>query len=334
MLLRLTCFLLCCSPLLAATAPAELPVDPNEALVREFLKAKATFEPYIFTGETFPPMRIDPEPAVKAFLRAYQTKITFYDNRLKPVTAPRKPGPYAAVIEILPAHGRTTHRLISLYRLAEPDSSYEIFDGTRLSELSRITGISHRELVRQSRLITNTFNGRRWDEVTRDPRAARLLAGLCLTPHGREPVRKNQDAFAMERQWWVDLKRRITGADKLFAKKLSAPDRVSGKPARVVHEGTLAEAGMKPDAAEKIDAALQTWAADTDQAFAVCIVRPGVFVLQKAYGLRDGAQMTLTKKSWMASVTKTMSACQMMMLVDRGLAALDDPIKKSLPPLR
>ncbi len=91
---------------------------------------------------------------------------------------------------------------------------------------------------------------------------------------------------------------------------------------------------MKPDAAEKIDAALQSWAADTDEAFAVCIVRRGVIVLHKAYGTRDGHPMTLTNKSWMASVTKTMSATLIMMLVDRGLVDLDTPVEKYLPQLR
>lgn len=98
--------------------------------------------------------------------------------------------------------------------------------------------------------------------------------------------------------------------------------------------GTLAEAGMKPDAAEKIDAALREWAADTDQAFAVCGVRHGVIVLHRAYGTREGKPMTVDMKSWMASVTKTMSASLMMMLVDQGILDLDDPVEKYVPALR
>jgi CubicO group peptidase (beta-lactamase class C family) len=319
---------------LLAAPPAEPGIDAREIPVRDFLKAKAIFESFIFYGDRFPSLRLDPAQAVKGFLGDYQLKTTFYDSKLKAVTAPKKAGAYAAVIEIAPARGRSTHRLVTLYRLAEPVSAYEVFDESKLSDLSRITGISSRQLLRQSNLVTNTFKARLWDEITRDPRAARLLAGLSLSPHGHQPVRRNQDAFAMERQWWLDLKRRVTGAEKLFAKKVAAPDRISGKPAQMVHEGTLAEAGMKPDAADKIDATLQAWAADSDEAFAVCIVRHGVIVLHKAYGTRDGQPMTVTNKSWMASVTKTMSACQMMMLIDRGLVGLDDPIEKFLPQLR
>ena len=61
----------------------------------------------------------------------------------------------------------------------------------------------------------------------------------------------------------------------------------------MVREGTAEEAGVMPDTAEKIDAALTKWAGDTDQAFAVCVVRNGVIVIHKAYGTRDGKPITV-----------------------------------------
>ena len=160
-----------------------------------------------------------------------------------------------------------------------------------------------------------------------------MLAGIALGSPDKTALRKNADAFARERQWWVELKRSLAKPNPA-GPPLLAPRPRSGPPALTVREGTLAEAGMKPDAAEKIDATLQAWAADTDQAFAVCIVRRGVIVLHQAYGTRDGRPMTLTDKSWMASVTKTMSATLMMMLVDRGLASLENPVTRFLPQLR
>src|SRR5262249_44989856 len=92
--------------------------------------------------------------------------------------------------------------------------------------------------------------------------------------------------------------------------------------------------GILPGTAENIDAALRAFEKDTDEAFAVCIVRDGVIVLHRAYGTRDGKAMTLDTPSWMASVTKTMAAVLMLMLLDRGLVKLDDPVEKYLPPLR
>jgi len=50
--------------------------------------------------------------------------------------------------------------------------------------------------------------------------------------------------------------------------------------------------------------------------------------------MRDGKAMTVTDKSWMASITKLLSGTLMMMLVDKGLVALDDPVDKYLPVFR
>jgi CubicO group peptidase (beta-lactamase class C family) len=129
------------------------------------------------------------------------------------------------------------------------------------------------------------------------------------------------------------MKRRLYGWDKQFPRALVAPRPKAGRPAPEVREGTAKEAGMKADAADKIDKVLSDFAADTDEAFAVCIVRHGVIVLHKAYGMRDGKPMTVNTPSWMASITKTLSASLMVVLLDRGLVKLDDPVDKFLPPL-
>ncbi|MDB6030428.1 MAG: Beta-lactamase [Verrucomicrobiales bacterium] len=316
-----------------AAAPVE-PIDPKEVAIRDFLKVAPVFHPFVFDSTNFPAVSLVPDKAVRAFVGDYTVRTTFYDPKLNLVTVPKKPGPYAAVVEIQAKNGRTTRRLVTVYRLARPMAPSETFTESNFSQLAKASDLPSSEFGRQFGIVTNTVRGRGWSEVATDPRAARLLAGLSLSPHGGSPIRKNSDAFAMERQWWVDLKRRLDGTDQMFTQKVKAPRRLAGKPAPVVREGTLAEAGMKSDTATKIDAALQAWAADTDQAFAVCVVRHGVIVLHHAYGERDGHPMTLTNKSWMASVTKTMSACQMMVLVDQGLARLDDPIEKYLPALR
>jgi len=130
------------------------------------------------------------------------------------------------------------------------------------------------------------------------------------------------------------MKRRLYGMDKVYPDPFVCPRKLEGPPATVVHEGTLAEAGMKPDAAEKIDEVCKSWAADSDQAFGVCIVRHGVIVLHKAYGARGGKPLALATKSWMASVTKMLAASLLMQLVDQGLVGLDDPVEKYLPALR
>ena len=320
-------------PQILAAAEPPPPPDPAETPVRDFLKGRVEFPQFVFAGPQFPTATFVPADAAQQFPGPHRVVARFFDRDGKEVREAADPGPYAAVVELVPEKGRTTRRLVTLFREAKPADSAGKFDAEQPAPFANWSGLSPAVLKRQSELIAATCKNRSIAELARDPKVARLLAGLTLSPADSAPPRKNADAFAQERQWWVDLKRTLAGTPAP-ATPLLIPSPRSGPPAPVVREGTLAEAGMKPDTAEKIDAALQVYAADTDQAFAVCVVRRGVIVIHKAYGTRDGRPMTLTDKSWMASVTKTMSATLMMMLVDRGLASLDDPITKFLPQFR
>jgi len=136
------------------------------------------------------------------------------------------------------------------------------------------------------------------------------------------------------RRWWLGFKRVLYGWDKAYPKPFARPVKMEGEPARTIRPGTLAEAGMKSDAAARIDAELTEWSKDTDEAFAVCVVRHGVIVLHKAYGRRGGAPMTVDTGSWMASGGKMFTGLAAMMAVDQGLMELDDLVGKFLPPLR
>jgi CubicO group peptidase (beta-lactamase class C family) len=99
----------------------------------------------------------------------------------------------------------------------------------------------------------------------------------------------------------------------------------------VLRKGTCKEAGMKDGTDAKLDALLTEWAADSDQAFIACVARHGVIVLHKAYGKRDGKDMTDTTRSYMASLTKLIQGTCMMMLVDQGLVDLDARVEAYLP---
>jgi len=317
--------LLCASSLRAQT-PVPTNATPEEITLRNFLSSKPGFDPYLFDGTAFPKFVFQQPASAAAFLGECKTNITFFNAQRKRVSEASRPGMYGAVVELTPSSGHTIRRIFTLYRIKEDHLRTD-----SLHEIAQSFGIPYRHVFAQRELIQTTFTNRSGVELGRDARVARLLAGLSQSARSKVP-RKNEDAFAQERQWWVELKADLFHIPK--AQSLDAPRRLHSPAATVVRNGSLAEAGMKPDAAAKIDAALQGWAADSDQAFAVCIVRHGVIVLHKAYGLRNGSPMTLTTKSWMASVTKTMSATLMMMLVDRGLVDLDAPIERYLPELR
>ena len=197
-----------------------------------------------------------------------------------------------------------------------------------------VLGLDPAVVGRHAEVISKTLRDRPYAEWSADPATARLLAGLALAKPIQGPLHSYDDAFAAERQWWVDLKRKRIYADEKFAAVRFTGPSTLDKPAPVIRTGTEEQAGVVKGTADKLDAVLKQFAADTDHAFAVCLVRRGVIVLHKAYGSRDGKPMTVDTPSWMASVTKPMSATLMLELIDQKLVGLDDPVGKYLPALR
>ena len=334
--LRLAASLAIVVGMVAATCAAEPPAPDAEAVrVRAFVMEPLEFRPSVFDGKAFPPCEFGRPAEVEKLVGPYAIETSFFDRDNRPVDAPGDPGPYSAVIRVIPERGRAHRRVRTLYRLPSAIEPGRNFDRDDPKGAAEALGLDPGAVARQSKLVFDTFRKRAFVELAADPTVARLLAGLAATtPGDGPPVPRQLDAFVVDRQRIVDLKRKLDGLDKAFPDPVVAPTPFEGKPATVVREGTAEEAGFRPDAAEKIDAACRAFEAETDEAFTICVVRHGVIVIHKAYGTRGDGPMTVDTKSWMASVTKAMSATTMMMLIDRGIVGLDDPIDESLPELR
>ena len=318
LLLLIPFFALAMLPAGRADEPA---VDPKETLVRSISALKITFKTWIFEGNVPPTPEFEQPAEARKLLGNYTITTKYFDQELTPIQAATYPGLYAAVVTVSSPDAPTFQRYFTLYRAPGK------IDANARRELDIHAVI----IKRQSEIVASVLKNRTLPEFATDPQAAKLFAGLSLSSGEDTPIRKYDDVYANERRWWVLMKRKLAGMSVVPNKPFICPVVMEGKGARKVREGTLDESGMKADAVEKIDAVLTEWAADDDQAFAVCIVRHGVIVLHKAYGMRDGKPMTVTTKSWMASITKSMSATLMMELVDQKLVDLDDPIEKFLP---
>ena len=101
------------------------------------------------------------------------------------------------------------------------------------------------------------------------------------------------------------------------------PPRRRDAPATVLHEGSLAEAGMRPDAKTKIDDVCRAWAEDTGEPFVTLVARRGVIVTHEAFG-RDPSGQPITRdyRCWVASITKTVTALLFSQFVDQHLLGL------------
>lgn len=310
------------------------PIDPATTRAALLSRVEPAFSEYVFHGEGYPESHLRYADELADRFKVSTRKLTFHRPD---AGGPRKtrPGPFAAVVTINPRDLPSMRRFVTLFCIPKAVPADRTYDIGKPGDFARDMGVSEDAVKRNAALVEARFKGKSFEQFARDPMSARLLAGLFLSKPGKGPVHRYDDAYAIERQWWVDLKRNtLYAGDKVDSRPFHGPLPRKGDPASVVREGTEEEAGVKKGTAEKIDAVLQAFAKDTDHAFAVCIARKGVVVLHKAYGTRDGMPMTVDTTSWMASVTKTMSATLMLMLIDQGRVGLDDPVDRYLPPLR
>lgn len=318
------------------TAGHVLVPSPGEWRARLLMGLDVGFRPYVFAGNAFPKAEVQDRELAARLLGSYTVNATYYNAKYQQVTAADAPGRYGAVIEISPAQGRKLTRFRTLYRLPDGFNDFAWWFNPHRASFHFPDAMEIREDVAADqanaigRYVAKVAESACYDKMD----SAILLAGLRETQPTGKPVPVALDPWAMDRQWWIGLKRILYWPDKMIDVDFVSPRKAPHTHAPELTIGTEAQAGMKSGTAAAIDAVLRQWAADTDEAFAVAVARKGVVFYQGAFGMRDGAPMTMETKSWMASISKLMSSTLMWMLVDQGLVDLDAPVDTYLPALR
>jgi CubicO group peptidase (beta-lactamase class C family) len=305
-----------------------------KARMRAFIDAEFSFYDYCFKGTDFPSCDFKNSTYVEDMIGPYKIETTFYNAKGEPVKKANKPGRYGAVIEIHRQDGQINRRFRTLFKI--PEEMKENWWDTKVKasvNLPEGLGIDTEIMKAQSDVINNYL---RWRlaESLRDGTGTVLITGLYENSQSKNKDTMKVNPGWRERQWWVNFKRKFYGLDKIHKKSFVCPKPIKGKPAPIVRVGTLEEAGIKKETVEKIDKIFKEWARESKEPFGVCIVRHGVIAIHKAYGQYNEKPMTLNTKTWMASITKLMSATLMMEFVDQGLVGLDDRIDKHLPAFR
>jgi CubicO group peptidase (beta-lactamase class C family) len=326
---------------------------PDPAALREFAREALAFEPFCFTGDQFPTCAFQHPERVEKWIGPYKLKTTWYDGAGKIVTAPAKgPGRYAAVVEIA-TPDRTSKRFYTLFHLGGKHRDVRAL-GARLAFPHGGTGIEQELIDRQRDDVDDVVTRAVATAMSQQPEVAALLAGLHDLNQLQRLGKASPDEHASdrERQWWVDFKRRYYGYDKRYPDHFVCPRPLKGKPAPEVRKGTLAEAGMKADARDKIDAACAAWAKENGTGFSMCVVRRGIIVLDQGYGQTeyqgvtslDAAKflngspnhqpITAATSGVLASTTKFLNAILLLEMVDQGLMRLEDPVDQHVAALR
>ncbi len=321
------------APMATLTAP-----NADDLRVKFLLMAPIVFDPYVFKGSGFPQADFADPVTAQNCIGPYVVRTTYYDKNFQPVTTAQEPGRYGAVVEIVPENGQPIRRFRTLFKMppAYENVNFSYFNSDASVVLPPELGIDPAVIESQSGAIGHYVHRLFEDALISDFQGAALLAGLseAKPPMKGDAVRVAENAKAADRQWWVDFKRRMYATDKEFAAPFVCPKPIEGAPAPELRKGSAKAAGMKPGVVKQLDAVCKAWAEESKEPFAVCVARNGVVFFHDAYGTRDGQPMTVTTKSWMASISKLLGGTQMMMLVDQGLVDLDTPIDRYLPSFR
>lgn len=311
--------------------------DVADYRARTLMVAALRFDPPVFSSATFPPVEFENVLLAERLLGPYEIETTFYDAAYNIVDQPETPGRYGAVVTVTAENGDTLTRFRTLFRAPRTTGDFAWnfvpqppADGVIPPHLyandpfapqpdhPAVTPFIHEQLGRAIRSHHSS---------------AALLAALYEDAQSGE-IDDEHTARERDRQWWVGLKRQYYVSDREMDVPFVAPRRFVGDPAPTLRDGTESEAGMKAGISEALDAHLNAWAADSDEAFAVAVVAHGVLFYHKAFGERNGTPMTVDTPSWMASITKLISGTTLMTLVDAGRVDLDDPVDAYLPALK
>ncbi len=257
-------------------------------------------------------------------------RVRWFDTELNETDRPGHPGRWAAYVEGTAPNGTPVRRSLTLY--CRPPGFLLFFfppDGLpdnlpqRTSTVAPAVWAEHRqELARLPRdLLFRAAND--------SPEAVALLAGLAgMKPLGR-PARTTESAATLDRDFQLAVKLKAQG---LAARvRELGPPRRRATPAPALHEGTPAEAGMRPDTAERLRAICREWADDSKEPFVTLVARRGVIVLHEAFGRDGGVPVGLDFRGEVASISKTATALLFARFLDRGLLRLDDRVSAVFP---
>ena len=259
--------------------------------------------------------------------------VRWFDSELNEVAVGGdKPGRYGVVVEGTTADGIHIRRGLTIYR------SKELFPF--------LIGYGHHDIyvdyLPQSGIDRDVWDQQKdtiasWagDEFLSSlydrPAGAIFMSYLAEAKlHAPKPA-KTDTPRIRNHEYHLALKRKLMDVEDKCP-PLKMPRKINGKPAPILHAGTLKEAGVKPDTAGMIRDVCNKWYAETGEPFVVLVARRGVIVIHEAFGQANQRNpVELDTPMMMASVTKTLTGLMFAQFIEQGLIAIDEPVGKYLP---
>ena len=323
------------NPLLIAAAmlasiPTLILADHHKSLsendrAKAFSQLKFAYSPAVFDGDKFPKGDFLKPKRAEELIGPYTVTTAYYNVDYQLVETPEQAGRYGAIATIKTADDQYT-RYATLYKTAKRASWWSKTDIEM--QYPDWLGVDATQAEALGSSLNRTMGQMIQRDVGRSDEFARFLAGAG---DADKEVNAYNDPIALDRAWWLTLKRRLNGNAVKYANvEVKIPEPLETKE-RVIRAGTPEEAGMQSNVSENLDAILSEWADNTDTPFIACVARHGVIVHHKAYSPPNSESTTTDSKFWVASNSKALSGSLFMSFVDRGLIDLTDPVEKFIP---
>lgn len=300
------------------------------AFMREDIITTANWQGYVFWSGWLGPPSFEWRHAdrVKMLVGRIPLKARWFNASLEEVKSPDKPGRYMVLLEGRMSDGTPVKRAFTTYCDPPPGIGLENtakvampYPGKPFDEKAWAE-IQSRAAQDADRILR--------DALIKTEDGAKLIAALYEAKPTGSTATATESAEVLADDYQLALKLKLAGlTDKV--RPLSPPKKLA-KPAPVLHQGTPAEAGIKPDAKEKIDAVCRKWAEDSGEPFTTLVARHGVIVTHEAFGSKpDGTPVDLDYRTDVMSITKAVSGLMFARFLDQGYVKLDDPIGRVVP---
>ncbi|HEY3412353.1 MAG TPA: serine hydrolase domain-containing protein [Armatimonadota bacterium] len=254
--------------------------------------------------------------------------VRWFDKDLNEVKAPKAPGRYGAYIEGKTKDGMVVKRAMTFCGV----SAASLFGAEWGLDVPYLGSPIDPKVWDEQRInVANAAGGIFRESFLSSQAGAGVLAALIDAKPTGSPAGVLDGPDVKYDDYHLALRLKLEKrADKV--RPLAPPKTVSGSPAEVLHAGTPAEAGVKADAKERIDAVCRKWAEDSGEPFTILVARHGAIITHQAFGKSaDGTPLPLDYRHDVASITKAVSGMLFSQFVDQGFTAIDDPIGKYLP---
>ena len=283
---------------------------------------------YMFTPARFPKIVWDKPDTAKSILGECPLQVRWFNTKLEELSAPTGPGRYMAYVEGTSPKGFKIRRALTLYCRPDDWRPWEDKIKGRLTYPPR-SPIDETAWKEQEEMIAERVGQQFVQYLETEESGAVLMAYLDeMQPLGRQ-ARPTETPEIVNDDLQLALKLKLLATEGKYP-PLQPPRKLKTK-APVLRKGTAQDAGVRPDAAEKIRAVCRAWYEDSGEPFVTLVARHGVIIIHEVFDDEEKGTVEQDTPFYISSIAKAMCGMMFAQFVDQGLIGLDDPVGKYLP---